>query len=303
MGSLLWERRGGTFLTASPEIYDLCRLVQVGGEGKKGESDRLAYEYIAKHLTKYSVEVKLGCEVQLFKDQLSPLLTSTVIKPDVAIYCDNFPLMFFEVHSSPYECTLIKCIVTVTEQIRLHHLYDNTSQNITYTGFTFPKIGSKRCVAKVAVMWQEFKFKYTVEFLENPDNVASLVEKAVQKAIENTSNTKCKQLQPSMGIINLSPAELTGDCGRFAQLASQESILLLSSSHVYKNPVTAHGAKNLLLIAAGLTKFDHVISLSHLWLQETLFFKYETVPFDPLEVSEASSCLLSFVYKRSGHCH
>ena len=182
--SLLWERHGGTLLTASPEIYDLCRLVQVGGEGKKGESDRLAYEYIAKHLTKYSVEVKLGCEVQLFKDQLSPLLTSTVIKPDVAIYCDNFPLMFFEVHSSPYECTLIKCIVTVTEQIRLHHLYDNTSQNITYTGFTFPKIGSKRCVAKVAVMWQEFKFKYTVEFLENPDNVASLVEKAVQKQLK-----------------------------------------------------------------------------------------------------------------------
>ena len=123
-------------------------------------------------------------------------------------------------------------------------------------------------------------FKSTVEFLENPDNVASLVEKAVQKAIENTSKTKCKQLQPSMGISYLSPAELTGDCGSFAQLASQEALLLQSSSHVYKYPVTAHGAKNLLLIAAGLTKFDHVISLSHLWLQETLFFKYETVPFE-----------------------
>ena len=102
-------------------------------------------------------------------------------------------------------------------------------------------------------MWQEFKFTYTVEFLENPDNVASLVEKAVQKASENTATTKCKQLQPSRGISKLSPAELTGDCGSFAQLASQESILLQASSQVYKYPVTAQGAKNLLLIAAGLT--------------------------------------------------
>ena len=44
-------------------------------------------------------------------------------------------------------------------------------------------------------MWQEFKFTYTVEFLENPDNVASLVEKAVQKASENTATTKCKQME------------------------------------------------------------------------------------------------------------
>ena len=98
-----------------------------------------------------------------------------------------------------------------------------------------------------------------------------------------------------MGISNLSPAELMGACGSFAQLASQEAILLQSSSHVYKYPVTAQGGFNLHTIAAGLTKFDHVISLSSLWLQETVFFNYETVPFDPLEVSEASSCLLSFV--------
>ena len=151
------------------------------------------------------------------------------------------------------------------------------------------------CVAKVDVMWHEFKFMYTVEFLENPDNVASLVEKAVEKAIENTSNIKCKQLQPAMGIINLSPAELTGDCGRFAQLPSLESILLQSSFHVYKYPVTIHGALALMDTLNGLTKFDHVIFLSRMWLHDTRFFKYETVPFDPLEVSEASSSLLSFV--------
>jgi hypothetical protein len=288
-------------MTEAPETYDLCCLVEGEGKGGRGESDSFAHQYVANQLTMYleTVEVKKCHEVKLFRDYLSPLLTSTVVKPDVAVYCksDGFPLVFFEVHSSPYECTLIKCIVLASDQIRLHRLYDNTSENInsiTYTGFAFPQIGTKTCVAKVDVMWHEFQFMYSVEFIENSDNVASCIEKAVQKALENKPDIKSKQLQQSMGVINLSLAELMefSDCG-FVQVHSRESILIRSDSHFYKHPITPYGSINLT--KASVIKSEHVISISPMFLNGVFFFQYEAVFFDPLEVSEASSCLLSLV--------
>ena len=296
MASKLWARGAESALVYdSPMLYDLCRLVEVGGKGKgeRGESDREAHRYVAKTLANYDVEVKQGCEVQLFKDLLCPLLTSTVVKPDVTVYSDDFPLVFFEVQSSPYECTIIKCIVLVTDQLRLHRLYENTPKSVTCTGFTFPKIGSETCVAKIDVTWKNFVFVYNVQFLEDPEEVASSFVKAVQTAMDNKCT--CNQLQKSMGAINLSSAELTGDFGGCTQFASRESILLGSSSHFYKYPITTYGTNNLFSVFALLTKFDHVISLSHVRLQNTRLFQYARVPFDPLTLSEASCCLLSFV--------
>ena len=59
MASKLWERGAESALMYdSPMLYDLCRLVEVGGKGKgeRGESDREAHRYVAKTLANYDVE-------------------------------------------------------------------------------------------------------------------------------------------------------------------------------------------------------------------------------------------------------
>ena len=100
----------------------------------------------------------------------------------------------------------------MTDQIRLHRLYDNTSENVdslTYTGFTFPKIGTVTCVAKVDVWWHQFKFNYCVEFIDNSEDVENLIVTAVNKAIDTKPENKPQPQLKSMGLINFSPAELT----------------------------------------------------------------------------------------------
>ena len=99
--SRLWARRGDTKIyDGPPESYDLCSLVEKDSDsgGVRGESDSFAHQYVEK-LTKdlhLPIEVKKGREVKLFR-RLDLLLTSIVVKPDVAIYYkgDDFSVVFF----------------------------------------------------------------------------------------------------------------------------------------------------------------------------------------------------------------
>ena len=276
-------------MSGAPELYDLCAVAGKSGKGKGGESDSCAIECVTSFLKGLNVNVKGGIEVELFKELLTPILTTTKVKPDVYVFSERkFPLLLCEVHSSPYSCTIIKCITLVTDLVRLHRLH---GKDVTCTGFIFPKFGSKTCVAKVDVKWEQSKFCYNLQFLHDPTCVQSQIVDTVQKAIEVGPGalsvpTLC------MGVINLLPEELA-EFG-VTQIKSRTSILLKSETHIYKYPIGSRGIVALFM-ASTLLRLEHAIVLSPVLLRERIFFLYEKVPHDPLSISEAAVCLFSFV--------
>ena len=161
----MWKREPGgvSVYDDVPEVYDLATVVEEARVDTSGGNDISACRYVRSLLSMDSgiLEVKKGVEVKLLKDLLTPILTSTTSKPDVSVFSkdtEDFPLVLCEVHSSPYICTVIKCITVVSELVQLHRLHN---QSVTCTGLVFPKFGSKTCVTKVCVQWHLFKLSTT----------------------------------------------------------------------------------------------------------------------------------------------
>ena len=288
--STLWRRVSNETIEHPPAMYDLGRLVGKCGEGSKGESDTFARRYILDMLKGLGpITVVGGHELRLFKEQLTPLLTSTAVRPDVAVLCqDDFPLLCFEVHSSPFPCTIIQCIVLATDQVRLHRLF--TPNSIVCTAFALPKLNNKQCVVRVDVKWNKFGFEYGVLFVEDPSQVESLIVEAAQKALQNRppTLTPCGKF---MGLINLSPEE----CGAFGvvQEPSQGAIILRSKSYIFKCPMSVSEAFPYLRGLMMNTQTS-LISISTTMLGGRPFYKYKVVPYDPLRCNEAMLCLLDF---------
>lgn len=89
-------------------------------------------------------EVKRNCEVKEFKQLIRMLGMSTRERPDVGLYffekSGGLFIIGIEVHSSPFEHTIKKCIVGVTDALRL--IRANNSDISECVGFVFPKDGN-----------------------------------------------------------------------------------------------------------------------------------------------------------------
>jgi hypothetical protein len=156
------------------------------------------------------------------------------------------------VHSSPYSCTIIKCVTLVRDLVPLHRLHN---KSVTCTGFVLPKFGSNTCVTKVCVKWHRSKFTCNLLYVEDPTHVLGLIVEAVQKAIEVSPGPSSLRMI-CMGVINLLPEELTA-FGGVIQIRSQQSILLGSESHIYKYPIGSRGS--VTLFKASLFRLEHTI--------------------------------------------
>ena len=100
--------------------------------------------------------------------ELHPLYATTDKRPDVLIARarDGFPLVQFEVHSSPFDNTIRKCILGAIDQLRLYRTFsENTAE---CSGFVFPKLTVLQCVVKVTVTWEKTIFSYSLTCIEEP---------------------------------------------------------------------------------------------------------------------------------------
>ena len=292
--STLWRRVSDHTVEHPPQLYDLACLVGKGGKGSKGESDSLARSYILDILKGVSQSrVVGGCDLRLLKEHLTPLMTSTAVRPDVAVLSeDDFPLVCFEVHSSPFPCTIIKCVVLATDQVRLHRLF--THKEIICTAFALPKLHNKQCAVRIDVKWSQFGFEYGVYYIQDPNQVRSSIVGAVHKACQNRPPT-LTPVGEFMGVINLSPSE----CGAFGavQIPSQGAIILRSETHIFKRPMFVSEVYPYFLLAMATP--NSVIKISTAMLYGKPFYKYKTMPYDPLSCTEARLCLCDFIQEVS----
>ena len=108
----------------------------------------------------------------LEKTALTELVCTKNEKPDLFLCLkdDRIAQVTIEIHSSPYEETILKAILVAT----------NVNIN-TGTSFTFPKLpfAKKTCVVKVGIEWDGFLIKYELSPLMTRDEVARELRAAV----------------------------------------------------------------------------------------------------------------------------
>ena len=103
----------------------------------------------------YRTETAIPC---LADSSLVPLLASLDQKPDVSVLWDEeiTSVSLVEIHSSPYEDTIRKAIVTGLDLLRLRRTY--VSDTTAVTTFAFPNFKVKQCVVEVQLRWERFCF-------------------------------------------------------------------------------------------------------------------------------------------------
>ena len=105
---------------------------------------------------KYSTETAIP---RLADSSLVPLVAPLDQKPDVSVLRDEeiTAVSLVEIHSSPYEDTIRKAIVTGLDLLRLRRTY--ASDSTAVTTFAFANLKVTQCVVKVQLRWEGFCFR------------------------------------------------------------------------------------------------------------------------------------------------
>ena len=222
--------------------------------------------------------------------ELHPLYATTDKRPDVLIARDGFPLVQFEVHSSSFDNTIRKCILGVIDQLRLYRTFsENTAE---CSGFVFPKLTVLQCVVKVTVTWEKNVFSYSLTCIEEPQEVRKAVVEELQKAKTRAPSPNLPQRTEYL--VQLSEEDLHMFGGSTAvQVASKRSILVKCDRHYFKMP--AYNSEATTLGRVSTQQIPHSIRIEPSFISESLLWKYEGLPHDPLTPVEALSCLRELV--------
>ena len=257
----------------------------------------------------FDVHVKVRKLVVLLKDKIPPMLCTSDQRPDVHVYGFNsradvpeaeIPATIIEVHSSPYENTIIKAILVGTDLCR--HYAEDSSQ---YTAFAFPKNCTKQCVVKVIIRWQGLSFKIFLELIEL-DNVRDALA-AVLRAWNPIPLTSAEEQPKSPFVVKLSSDDLCNFGENAFQIPTMQSIMVKSEGFYYKRPLKLLEAFNLKVIGAEVSSLlannidVHVIHLVATRIMTGTdfkeFHKYKVIKHDHLSHSEAYECLKDLIKK------
>ena len=80
-----------------------------------------------------------------------PLIASSKMEPDLALYNDGIPLLLIEVVSSCYNNSIAHCIAALIFQLRYFRLYDPEITEVI--GYVFPKRKKNDHVTKIQLKW------------------------------------------------------------------------------------------------------------------------------------------------------
>ena len=215
--------------------------VSVSGVG----SEELAKRCMKAIADRCGVKVKTrrNREVKL-TSELPPLVISTHERADVLVYNEDGSkvALLIEVNSSHMLFTERKAVLGAADMIRFLR-----NSNIMFSGFTsfvFPKIGSRQCIIKVTVKWQELRFVYSLQRL--PDMQEAL--DAVQDVL------KCQ-----MSAVPTLPEAIEHQL----MLLSQDDLNWISSDDPFQVP----SSRNIIVA-------DCRFKVYVMWDRETLFAIY-----------------------------
>ena len=249
------------------------------------KSDDACCRYIRNKLSD-----RCSYEINGFLESLNSLPTlycNSGQKPDVMVFdinVPNLPVILVQLHSSPFQQSIVKCIIGVVDQLRLYRSYD--SSITTCTGYVFPKLGVKRCVVKVQVTWSRlvFLYKLTPTAMEQID-----LEATVRAAsVPSTDNVQKKHFLVTLSQDDL---QLFGP-GAF-QKPSKSSILVNCNGTFYKYPLSVDKRNALGLLpynTANPYKINFRVERKGC-LALTFFKLYDAVKYNPLTDEEAHRCL------------
>ena len=240
------------------------------------------------------VNTRRNREVQL-TSKLPPLVTSTHERADVLVYNkeDTKVVLLVEVNSSPMLYTERKAVLGAADMLRLLR---HTDKNFSvFTSFVFPKKECPQCVIKVTVKWQNLRFRYALQRLQDRQQAVGEVQ-AVLIHQMSAVPTLPKEIKPQLML--LSQDELNGlSSDAPVQLPSQRNIVVADAKYIYKVLCDVESVMNLALLnlfVAGQPK--HFVLPCPLRDKATLF-KYEKVHYSPLEVKDARKVLQTLAEK------
>ena len=236
------------------------------------------------------VNTRRNREVQL-TSKLPPLVTSTHERADVLVYNkeDTKVVLLVEVNSSPMLYTERKAVLGAADMLRLLR---HTDKNFSvFTSFVFPKKECPQCVIKVTVKWQQLRFRYALQRLQDIQQAVGEVQDVLIHQMSAVP-TLPKEIKPQLML--LSQDELNGlSSDAPVQLPSQRNIVVADAKYIYKVLCDVESALHLLVLLyvhRGIAGQPKHFVLPCPFQQETLF-KYEKVHYSPLEVKDARKVL------------
>ena len=271
------------------KAYNLADLTGSKQNASWGESDSICLNYMKQIFPEPTYKCVKGV-VKKFR-VLPPLVCSTTKVPDVCVYYNKILVLQVEVHSSPFSCTIKKCIIGLVNQLRL---YRATNPDIrSCIGFCFPKLPStsascnKQSVVQVKVTWENLVFIYELESLRS-ENVGTALTTSIKT---NASEIHELQFLSEDFLVRLS----TSDLGNFGvgavQVPSKSAILVHTQTHYYKLPLFV----NPEIIAFTQVELQHAITPKMERVTSHLFFVTSKQPYGPMTQTEAKDCLHDLV--------
>ncbi len=186
-------------------------LIDIGGGVEKESSEQRCLEVVRSILgrTPHGKQYKYECNTR--NDDLKslpPLFCTPNQGPDVLVFEEGnrLPVLVIEVHSSSYDQTIEKCIMSVMEQLRLYRSYSPDID--TCTGFAFPKLPTsrqenKQCVVKVQVTWKDLNFVYDLTTIPKEHVARTLSDTALAVHPPSTATQPCSEF-----VVTLSQGDL-----------------------------------------------------------------------------------------------
>lgn len=240
--SILKEGGINNFEVVEPP-YDLKEILhmhncQVVGRDSEESCKQLVEAFLKKRFN-FRVASKQGVAT------LPQSVYSSRQVPDVAVYISDHIIEIIEVHSCQKKKSFINSIKkTILGLIDLLRYYKGICPKITKsTGFTFPKLETKKCVVKVDVEFKNFLFQYHLECIpleEVRSSVLAVIHanrQRFQKCFEEVAPVQQKLY------LKLSDEEL----GVFKHFISQTKLDPLTLEDIQQYPST----QALLISCAG----------------------------------------------------
>ena len=217
---------------------------------------------------------------------MTPISTSTHIRPDVSVYNkNNIPLLFNEVHSSPYEQTIGKLVWVLIEHLRWLRNCKTTIHQCV--GFAFPK--------KVTCIWKAKTLHFQLDYSPLP---CQEVAEAVRSAYKTTSDM-CNDLVPDSWIMYGTPLctetlQLFGE--NSTQLNSHYSCVIQSVDFVYKYAFDVNERERVLILVlrTGKTPQRYLLPQSSFDVGDKRFVTFKRLLY-PMSCEEVKSCFRAFV--------
>ena len=306
--STLWKRH-----ESSPSVIDCCQnefclydLSDLGKHFKLKEmtgdhlqSANYCQSLLQKLWNKDDIDIVIESSVPgLENSAISELACSKCQIPDLYLKAkhEHYAQMVMEICSSPYEDTIRKCIIGLTDLLRMRTMLNPNDKKIV--GFCFPKLpmkgasGKKLCVVELEVCWEGFKFVYNLKPLKTYEEVEVSICEAI-KFLHTLRSCNGRDEQSKSLVLQLAEDDLQHYFGNGAiQLASKNSIMIHSQTKAYKIPLWKNQEKTMD-VASVITSasFNHVVDLEEYKFNDLYCFMYDWLPYYPMVREEAKRCI------------